>query len=133
MVARMKLPRFQFRLRTLMIVVTLVAVACGYVGWEAKLVKDRKELHKGSDVASTGSYVQQKWSFSIRSWLRQRFGDKQYDSIVLKRTASDELLNTYISAFPEAKVRRESANEEKMRTTPIFEAPPRNYPSATKP
>ena len=31
----MKLPCFQFRLRTLMIVVTLLAVPLGYVGWQA--------------------------------------------------------------------------------------------------
>jgi hypothetical protein len=35
--------RFQFRLRTLMIVVTLLAVACGYIGWQAKIVRERRE------------------------------------------------------------------------------------------
>ncbi len=35
---------FQFSLRTLMIGVTLLAVACGYVGWEAKIVKEREEF-----------------------------------------------------------------------------------------
>jgi hypothetical protein len=34
----MKLPRFQFRLRTLMIRVTLLAVLCGYVGWQKQFV-----------------------------------------------------------------------------------------------
>jgi hypothetical protein len=33
---------FQFSLRTLLIGVTLLAVVCGYVGWEAKIVRDRK-------------------------------------------------------------------------------------------
>jgi hypothetical protein len=37
----MKLPRFQFRLRTLMIVVTLLAVPMSYVGWQAKIVRER--------------------------------------------------------------------------------------------
>ena len=32
-IANMKLPRFQFRLRTLMIVVTLLAVVSGAVEW----------------------------------------------------------------------------------------------------
>jgi hypothetical protein len=40
----MKLPRIQFRLRTLMIVVTLLAVPCAYVGWQAKIVRERKNL-----------------------------------------------------------------------------------------
>jgi hypothetical protein len=34
--------RFQFRLRTLMIAVTLLAVACGYVGWLGTKVRNRK-------------------------------------------------------------------------------------------
>jgi hypothetical protein len=36
--------RFQFRLRTLMIVVTLLAIPCGYVGWQAKIVRERKSV-----------------------------------------------------------------------------------------
>jgi hypothetical protein len=33
---------FQFRLRSLLIGVTLAAIPCGYVGWQAKIVRDRK-------------------------------------------------------------------------------------------
>src|SRR5258708_4678300 len=35
--------RFQFRLRTLMIVVTVVAVACGYASHEVRIVKERRK------------------------------------------------------------------------------------------
>jgi hypothetical protein len=39
--------RFQFRLRTLMIVVTLLAVPLGYVGWQVKIVREwRAELSR---------------------------------------------------------------------------------------
>ena len=34
--------RFQFRLRTRIIGVTLLAVVCGYVGWHAKIARERK-------------------------------------------------------------------------------------------
>src|SRR5690348_7897587 len=35
--------RFQFRLRTLMIGITLFAlIPCGYIGWQAKIVRDRQ-------------------------------------------------------------------------------------------
>ncbi len=35
--------RFQFRLRSLLIGVTLFAlIPCGYVGWQAKIVRERK-------------------------------------------------------------------------------------------
>ena len=37
-------PRFQFRLRTLLIGVTLLAVLLGYVGWQAKIVRERKAI-----------------------------------------------------------------------------------------
>ncbi len=40
---------FQFSLRTLLIGVTLLAVACAYVGWQAKIVRERRaELNRAS-------------------------------------------------------------------------------------
>jgi hypothetical protein len=36
--------QFQFRLRTLMIVVALLAIPCAYVGWQAKFVRERKAM-----------------------------------------------------------------------------------------
>ena len=37
---------FRFSLRTLMIGVTLLAVACAYVGWQAKIVGERRALRE---------------------------------------------------------------------------------------
>ncbi len=45
-------PCFQFRLRTLMIVVTLLAVPLGYVGWQAKIVRERKDWFNATRHAS---------------------------------------------------------------------------------
>jgi hypothetical protein len=42
MATRMRLPRFQFRPPTLMIVGTRLAVPSAYVGWQAKIVRERK-------------------------------------------------------------------------------------------
>jgi hypothetical protein len=36
--------RFQFRLRTLLIGVALFAVPCAYIGWQKKIVLERKEM-----------------------------------------------------------------------------------------
>ena len=36
--------RFQFRLRTLMIVVTLLALLCAYVGWQESIIRNRIAL-----------------------------------------------------------------------------------------
>jgi hypothetical protein len=43
----MSRPRFQFRLRTLFIVLTLLAIPCGYVGWQKKIVADRAAFLEG--------------------------------------------------------------------------------------
>jgi hypothetical protein len=46
---------FQFRLRTLLIGVTLVAVVCGYVAWQAKIVRERRaELNRVVDARLVG-------------------------------------------------------------------------------
>ena len=46
---------FQFRLRTLMIGVTLLAIPCGYVGWQAKIVRERRaELNRVVDARLVG-------------------------------------------------------------------------------
>jgi hypothetical protein len=48
--------RFQFRLRTLLIVVTLLAVLLGYVGRQAEIVRARKS-----------------WFGAHKSWFNSRF------------------------------------------------------------
>ncbi len=48
-------PHFQFRLRTLMIAVTLLAVACGYVGSQAKIVRERESVL--ADIENAGGGV----------------------------------------------------------------------------
>jgi hypothetical protein len=48
--------RFQFRLRTLMIVVTLLAVPLGYVGWQAKIVRERKSVLAEIEDAGGGFF-----------------------------------------------------------------------------
>jgi hypothetical protein len=45
---------FQFSLRTLMIVVTLLAIPCGYVGWQAKIVRERRAVL--DRITKTGGY-----------------------------------------------------------------------------
>jgi hypothetical protein len=47
--------RFQFRLRTLLIVVTLLVVPLGYVGWQRKIIRDRSEMTR--DIVKSGGFV----------------------------------------------------------------------------
>jgi hypothetical protein len=48
--------RFQFRLRTLMIVVSLLAMPLGYVGWQAKIVRERKAVLAEIEDAGGGFF-----------------------------------------------------------------------------
>ena len=93
--------RFQFRLRTLMIVVTLLAVGCGYVGWQAKIVRERKAmLETGSDGPVVDSTVDKGKDGAIPT-IRLWFGDHFYSSVHVKQKAD---INPYKAAFPEADV-----------------------------
>jgi hypothetical protein len=90
-------PRFQFRVRTLMIGVTLLAVACGYVGWQAKIVKNRRELLESSKPTE--------WSETDDeglSWLRRKLGDRAYKRIYIAKSVSPEVIERFRERFSEA-------------------------------
>ena len=83
--------RFQFRLRTLMIGVTVLAVACAYVAHEAKIVRERKAML--AQIESAGGY----WTWQIPtdprptvSWVRQLLGDEPKQFLYLPPTTSAE-------------------------------------------
>ncbi len=107
--------RFQFRLRTLMIVVTLLAVPCAYVGWQENIVRERKEwireyshfvlsdptilqldhpmvLHARGDLSRGPSF--------IRRWL----GDQLFPMAILPRNSSASEINVAATLFPEADI-----------------------------
>jgi hypothetical protein len=53
--------RFQFRLRTLMIAVTLLAVACGVVIDRIRLIRERDEAREAQDRAELIEATAGKW------------------------------------------------------------------------
>jgi hypothetical protein len=93
--------RFQFRLRTLLIGVTLLAVTCAYVSRQAKIVNERKAmLETGSDGPVVDSTVDKSKDGAIptiRLWL----GDHFFSSIHVTKNSNIE---PYKAAFPEADV-----------------------------
>ena len=98
--------RFQFRLRTLMIGVTLLAVPCAYVGWQAKIVRHRRDLLKGLRDRSiryelTTNYPQLTDPPRIpliREWL----GDSAVWAIGYRPNSSPPNLDELRIYFPEA-------------------------------
>ncbi len=94
--------KLQFRLRTLMIVVTLLAVPLGYVGWQAKIVRERKALANSENFAGWSNYP----SGGNVAWVRQMLGDCEYTHITLWRSVFDESIEKYRTVFPEAQIDR---------------------------
>jgi hypothetical protein len=98
---------FQFSLRTLMIGVTLLAVVCAYIGWQATIMRMRQarvlNLSKILDKANPTNGI---------PWVRQWLGDRAYAVIAVGETASDKLEREFGTIFPEAKIVRTISNEE---------------------
>ncbi len=99
---------FQFSLRTLMIGVTLLAVACGYVASQAKIVRDRSEWRINAPPKS--SYPVKPIIFQgdpaqrpnvIRRWP----GDVAIDMIDLPPGTPDRDIRTTVTLFPEAAIK----------------------------
>ena len=68
--------RCQFRLRTLLIVVTLLAVVCGYFGRQIELVRERKAF------ATNPQFLVITTAHSAVSWIRRLLGDSGCDRVV---------------------------------------------------
>jgi hypothetical protein len=102
--------RFQFRLRTLMIVVTLLAVVCGYVGRQAEIVRARQAWLKAhSELGS--SMISHTYEVLIHgdkgkspSLLRRCLGDHELRSWEVFRNASIDQLSEINALFPEATI-----------------------------
>ena len=103
--------RFQFRLRTLLIGVTLfVLIPCGYVGWQAKIVRERKGYLRATQDTHANRSSRNLLAFAhgdkskdpqgIRLWL----GDEARDFVIVDRDASEESKQAVTALFPEADV-----------------------------
>ena len=105
----MKLPRFQFRLRTLMVGVTLLAVACAYVGWQARIVSERNALRDRIEkMGAEFTYAAGPDSIWINlernpmPWPRNWLGDKRVGGIAIPAAFSKEDISLIRRVFPEA-------------------------------
>jgi hypothetical protein len=94
--------RFQFRLRTLMIGVTLLAVPMGYVGWQATIVRKRTSeldtLGKNCKIIFAPADARPRLP-----WIRRLLGDKDVAAINLPPTTIEEVYRVK-EVFPEADV-----------------------------
>ena len=118
--------RFQFRLRTLLIGVTLFAVPCAYVAHEAKIVRERKAWYVshpappvpeiisrsvdqgmfGGPIVSYGDESQNP------SFVRQVLGDGPAGTVVVSPNASVEEKKRVRLLFPEAVIEEARSSSE---------------------
>jgi hypothetical protein len=128
--------RFQFRLRTLMIVVTLLAGVCACVGWQAKIVRERAailgELRTNDwphdpfgaftmrdfyqlnvDPSATSQFISLKPELLVSgdrnqlpSFIRGVFGDDEVRTILLPNSVNDVKVARFAKLFPEADIWR---------------------------
>jgi hypothetical protein len=112
----------QFSLRTLIIVVTLLAVLCGYVGRQVEIVKERERMAAVTGVDSvvaadsrdnitalssgTGTTHRSDDSREKIPWFRKWLGDRYYLGLSIDKSASDDEIARYKEAFPEATIMR---------------------------
>ncbi len=106
--------RFQFRLRTLMIVVTVFCVVVGgYVGWQLKIIRERHEAvatHRttasiiipimGNNIRPLGSVTYRPKALWPLCWM----GEDGYAQIDAGQMASDEEIANLKRLFPEADI-----------------------------
>jgi hypothetical protein len=95
--------RHQFSLRTLMVVVTLVAIASGYVGQQYQIIHDRKRF--------LDDHFHQQKLFGIDDsikvevpWIRQLLGDEGVWKIGLNPQTDKAERERVAALFPEAEV-----------------------------
>jgi hypothetical protein len=102
---------FQFSLRTLMIGVTLLAVPLGYVGLQAKIVRDRKALR--DSCAGVAYFAVEDVIFTYPPtpprkapipWIRECLGDEGVFSILCINDIDRNVADRLRVAFPEAEI-----------------------------
>jgi hypothetical protein len=112
---------FQFSLRTLLIVVTLLAVACRYVGSQVKFLRDRHEarashaiVYPEAEEGPDGIWYFRRWGLNVpmgsrpkSPWPLRWFGEEGYWGINAGETASDGEIANLKRLFPEAVVWRD--------------------------
>jgi hypothetical protein len=95
---------FQFRLRTLLIGVTLFCVVVGgYIGWQTKIVRARQAwLSSNRQTWHEGYFTEYVRENPVArpSWIRLWLGDDSYSQIC----AQPGVIKEAVALFPEAQI-----------------------------
>jgi hypothetical protein len=100
--------RFQFRLRTLMIAVTVLALGCGYFAHEARVVHERTPMLEA--IRSKGGYTTTYRHASkppSPTWLRRILGDETVEVLTLPASTDNVTIAEIRRLFPDADLGRD--------------------------
>jgi hypothetical protein len=104
--------RFQIRLRTLFVVMTVVAVACWYVGGQLRIVRIRAgfiKSHPQYDFGDSSDWLDDDGLPLVKQqipWIRRILGDRQWGVIELPNENTVEQRQEVRRLFPEAELLR---------------------------
>jgi hypothetical protein len=95
--------RPRYSLRTLLVAVTIVAIALGWLAWQRRIVTQRGQLI--DEINKTyPSGMMFSWKDTPEedktTWLRKQLGDISYGLILLPEDASDDLVRRTRNLFP---------------------------------
>jgi hypothetical protein len=102
---------FQFSLRTLMIVVMLLALPCAYVGWQAKIVRERRALLDSIKAAGGSDLTVVLYNSASPPpppWLRRLLGDQTIEVLLVPATTNEETLARIPRLFPGTRIAKSS-------------------------
>lgn len=99
--------RFQYRLRTLFVIVTLAAILCSWFGAQAKAVRERREMlaHIENDLKGQTVWILGDRPIPTVPLVRRMLGDEAIEVIDLPTSTSAQECRRIQSVFPEAFLR----------------------------
>jgi hypothetical protein len=118
---------YQFGLRTLLIAMALLAIPMGYIGWQAKIVRERYRMtHDRGGRFSSIALCCPDLSNQL-PLVRRLIGDRWYDTIGFEESTPQEIVDRYTAIFPEAKVERSADTMAFLRRLANDGGPPLEY------
>jgi hypothetical protein len=98
--------RFQFRLRTLMIGVTLFCVVGGRLGREVTIARERESMRKWIEQNGGWCGVWLGHDECEPPFLRRLFGDRQIGYVHVPQNATDDDIQRIEAVYPNANLLR---------------------------
>lgn len=99
--------RFQFSMRTLFIVVTLLTIPCAYVGYQNKIVAERKSMQtKIEELGGNTFWIDVVFYPGTLPVIRRWLGDEPICIVMVPESVQPSFVEEIKRVFPEASIER---------------------------